>query len=88
MAERTTRSELDSLLGYLAGACGRTVGYGIGEWSLDNNPVYGGYVIVEILNVGRAETHPFGDRRRSPREMADCMRFASSAIANHDNTRG
>lgn len=53
----------------------------VGAWTLDYNPVYDGFVIEEILNVGGGVSHPMGDLRRNARDFCNAVRFAMDAIA-------
>lgn len=40
-----------------------------GGWELDYNPIYGGYVVEEILENSTGITQPFGANRRSARDF-------------------
>lgn len=53
----------------------------VGAWALDHNSIYGGFVIVEIVNEGGGESHPLGERRRPAREFCDVVYFAERALA-------
>lgn len=72
--ERITKADLTRALGWLCDAAGRSVGTGEGEWSLEN---WNGWLLVE----GVGESHPFGSKRRSSREMYDVMQFAQQAFS-------
>lgn len=50
-----------------------------GDWILDHNDAYGGYVIRECLEHG-AVSEPFGSRRRSAHEMCNVLRFALAVL--------
>lgn len=84
---RTTRRQLEAQLERLAEACGHPAGYVDDGWFLSNNPTYGGYVVCERIAGTTGESRPFGDLRRPPREMAECLRFALSALYERDEQR-
>lgn len=71
--ERISKQDLTRALGWLCDAAGKRIGTGEGEWSLEN---YNGWLLIE----GIGEHHPFGNRRRSAREMYDVMQFAQQAF--------
>jgi hypothetical protein len=52
----------------------------VGAWSLDYNPIYGGYVIHEMGNVGGGVSEPFGGMRRNAREFCDAVYFTENAL--------
>lgn len=52
----------------------------VGAWSLDYNPVYGGFVIEEMHNAGGGVSQPFGSMRRTAREFCDAVYFAENAL--------
>jgi hypothetical protein len=54
-----------------------------GGWILDYNGIYGGYVIMELLQGG-GETGIFGLMRRNAREMYDTISFALEVLRNYD----
>ena len=49
------------------------------QYALDHNSVYGGYVIVK-LHEDTSESHPFGAKRRTAKELADLLNFAILAL--------
>jgi hypothetical protein len=78
---RTTRKEVESLFESLCATLGKRVATAwndVGAWSLDYNPHYGGYVIIEQMEHG--ESAPYGDYRRSAGDMAYTIRFALRSI--------
>lgn len=81
MSDRYTRKDAEKALDRLANACGRTVGYGPGEWHLDYNAIYGGCAVREMMPTGSGERDPFGSMRRSPRDFCDAVRFALDALS-------
>jgi len=52
----------------------------IGAWYLDHNPIYGGYVVYEMMNEGGGAREPFGPYRKRPAEFVAAVRFALDAI--------
>jgi len=48
----------------------------VGGYQLDNQPIYGGYVIQRIFNDSGAIDHPFGQIRRKASEFYDTLDFA------------
>ena len=52
----------------------------IGNWSLDYNSVYGGYVIEEMYNKSGGVSQPFGSRRHSANQLIVMMRFAMDSL--------
>ena len=53
---------------------GKEVGYKEGQWSLDNTPHYGGWIIVEGCKDG-GEHHPLIRRRLKAQGFVDAMDF-------------
>ena len=43
--------------------------YKVGAWKLDYNPIYGGAIIEEIFNKGRAVSRPLTEYRLKPFEF-------------------
>jgi hypothetical protein len=41
----------------------------VGSWSLDYNPIYGGYNIEEVMSEGGGINHPFGSTRKKPKQF-------------------
>lgn len=73
--ERTTKQDLQRALGWLCEAAGRTIGHEEGQWSLH---YHYGWLIVEAMD--RGIHHPFGNTRRSARELYDVLNFAQQAF--------
>lgn len=55
-----------------------------GAWQLDYNPVYGGYVVHELLDHGGV-TEPLGSERVSARELVKRVWFLTAALAIQRN---
>jgi len=43
----------------------------VGAWELDNNPIFGGVVVNEIVSETGGISNPLGSGRRSPREFCE-----------------
>jgi hypothetical protein len=52
----------------------------VGAWTLNYNPVYGGFVIEEMATPGGGVFQPFGSQRRKAREFCGAVRFALDAL--------
>ena len=92
MGHRVSRKAVEMMFERFAEKCGRKTGAyskdesgkfhaNVGNWFLDHNGTYGGYVIQEIVSDGGGQSAPFGDTRRSAREMLDTMYFALQAVS-------
>jgi hypothetical protein len=57
----------------------------VGQWALDHNSIYGGFVVVEIVNEGGGEAHPLGDRRMPAREFCQSIYFAERVLSLVDS---
>ncbi len=80
---RTTIKEVEGVFGNFLKACGKREAKkydDVGGWQLDNNPIYGGYIIHEIHNKGGGVNTPFGTMRMKPAEFVAAMRFAMNAL--------
>lgn len=62
---------------FFLNSIGKKPGYSNGEYSLDHNSTYGGYIIIEHMENG-GEHHPFVNRRLSLREMDAALEMALS----------
>jgi hypothetical protein len=52
----------------------------VGAWTLDYNPIYGGYVIEVIANTGGGVSQPFGSQRHPASEFCAMVRFALDVL--------
>lgn len=52
----------------------------IGNWSLDYNPVYGGYEVQEIVNESGAVKLPLGNGRKMSSEFNDALQMVEFAL--------
>lgn len=52
----------------------------VGAWALDHNSIYGGFVVIEIVNEGGGERHPMGDRRMPARQFCESVYFTEKAL--------
>ncbi len=86
---RITRKDLDRAFSLFANLHGYSVGYGNGQIYLDYmNPGDGGSYIVEMIaNDARAVYDIFGSRRRTAREMYECLIFANEIAYHRDSPR-
>lgn len=90
MAERTTKSQINSSFDHYLKAMGKrpaTAYNDVGGWGLDYNPSYGGYVIYEVINKGGAQSHPLGSGRRSPSAFYDMLWFATRSLDARRSSR-
>jgi|HubBroStandDraft_3_1064219.scaffolds.fasta_scaffold34316_6 hypothetical protein len=76
---RTTKKEIIGVFNILCRIMNKTAGHQQGDWCLDYAPIYGGYVIEEIMESGGI-SHPFGSGRRSAREMYLSLNMAIDAV--------
>lgn len=76
---RITRKQITSVFNILCRSMNKTAGYERGNWCLDYAPIYGGYVIEEIMENGGID-HPLGSGRRSASEMCSAMNMAICAV--------
>lgn len=76
---RYTKKEIQCVFESLCKIMGKTPGYKVGNWCLDYAPLYGGYVIEEILEKGGIQ-HPFSSDRRSGSEMYLSMTMVIRAM--------
>lgn len=76
--DRYTRKDAEAAFAQLCEAVGRRQGpwNDVGAWQIDYNSVYGGYVVVEIVNSSGGQTHPLGEPRRPAREFCSHINFA------------
>ena len=94
--ERTTKRQVKKAFEMLAEACGRHIAKkhnDVGGWTLDYNPIYGGYVIEEIMNEGGGVKHPFFSTRMTAanayhafhlaRQAADLVRDGATKGPSH-----
>lgn len=81
--DRYTRKDAETALARLAEACKREIGYGIGQWHLDYNSTYGGYVVHQVVTEGGGVATPFGSRRRTAREFCSAVSFAYGAVCQY-----
>jgi hypothetical protein len=78
--ERVKRSDLDSALARLCGELGTRVAKSyndIGAWRIDK--AYGGYTI-EVIDNQSGGVHQFNYRRRTARELFDCLNFTLDVL--------
>ena len=83
---RTTRKNVEGIFSVLAKMMGKQIGCEPGNWQLDYQPDYGGYVICETLSTG-GETKPLGHSRRTAGDMWDTMHFAIRLLEYRDEKR-
>lgn len=89
MSQRYTRHDAESAFELLCVATGHRIAAGyndVGAWSLDYAPVYGGYVVHEIISEHGAIREPFGTMRRPAREFCSAVHFARNAIGSIQST--
>lgn len=65
---KTTKKILESKFRVLCKQLNKTIGHKKGDWNLDNNPTYGGYVIVEYMEDG-GEFYPILSKRLPASQM-------------------
>jgi hypothetical protein len=91
MSNRVSRSMVEAAAKRLADALGKQYGDVwkrtekgnksiVGAWAMDYNPVYGGYVIVEMCNEHGAERHPLISSRLPAAAMLDALNMAHAAV--------
>lgn len=83
MSNRTTKQEVTHAFNALVRATGGRVATGwndVGGYALDDNSVYGGYVIRRIASDAGGVSHPFGDTRLRASEFVTTCRFAIAAM--------
>lgn len=89
--DKITRSMLEASLGRVAVKVGKTAGNPwrtingknvatVGCWTLDYNPVYGGYIVEETVNAAGGVTHPLLGRRVSARELWNQLYAGNAAL--------
>ena len=86
MAERTTKSQIQSAFDYFLKEFGFKKSKGFNITTRKNDPGmaldhsnYGGYTIVELNSENTGESQPFGSRRYSPSEFYELLWFATHA---------
>lgn len=52
----------------------------IGTWSLDYNPIYGGYNVEEIVNESGAIRHPLGGTRMKGEAFSNALSMVAEAL--------
>lgn len=52
----------------------------IGTWSLDYNPIYGGYNVEEIVNELGAIHHPLGGTRMTGEAFSNALSMVAAAL--------
>jgi hypothetical protein len=70
---------LANKLMYLADALNKSCGLEVGQWSLDHNSTYGGYIIVEMLENG-GQHHPLLNCRLNSIEMSNALDMALAVV--------
>lgn len=81
--ERTTRKTVETVFEYFLKAINgrKAKDYkDVDGYRLDYNPIYGGYVVEQIVNDGGGVSRPFGDRRRAPAEMVSTLNFVMEVL--------
>lgn len=58
---------------------GKVEGYEAGEWGLDYNSIYGGWVVVEYMQKG-GEHHPLLKKRLPTSQFYDALHMANLAL--------
>jgi len=76
---RTTRDTIDGAFGVFVRSIGGVVGTGEGHYGLDNQPAYGGWVIVRYGRDG-SEDRPFGGDRMAAGALVSALRLATDAV--------
>jgi hypothetical protein len=72
---RMTRTILMKKLQFLCDKLGKQIGYEKGQWFLDHNATYGGYIVVEMMER-KGEHHPLLRKRLPAAQMSDCLDIA------------
>jgi hypothetical protein len=83
---RITRKDLTVELETLCQKMGKTVGYLPGNWNLDYNAIYGGYILTEYMEKG-GEHHPLLRNRLPAGQMYDCLRMAIDVLSLNKETK-
>lgn len=74
------KNNVEKMFARLCEALGKTIGTATGDWRLDYNSTYGGFVIEEITGDGGTVSHPLGHSRRNTREFYNACHFAIMAL--------
>jgi len=75
---RTTKADVMRAVEKLATALGKRVSPNRekGTWHIDNNPIYGGIVIHEVIDDSGSVDCPFGYTRTPPKQFVEKVEFA------------
>lgn len=69
------RKQLNKMFDIMLKMLGKERGYEIGQWNLDYNSCYHGYMIVEYMENG-GEHHPLLNKRLKASEMGIAIEMA------------
>ena len=87
---RTTKEQLQNKFEQFVKAVGGKVASEYndeGGYSLDNQPIYGGWVVEQVVNDAGSIHHPFGPARKKAGELWDALDFAIRAIEIKEGSR-
>ena len=96
--DRYTKKDVESSFIWLCELLGKTPAskYGeVGSWYLDNNSIYGGWLVCEYVQgsklpdgtYGTGERHPIINRRLKAREFCEYVNFVSRCLEVIDRDR-